>query len=159
MYERNYYEKIIFSGQIYEDGNFQMVQTLLIFIKSGSNWFQQCILGCFIILVFEIFRKTDSLGEMGGKLNFVAAILDFGANGGHLGFSNWLHMIFVISIICRSYVPSFMLASQSERFPLFFPISNSTKYIRFKIKYIRIMIKTKIIYLLLYQISQVSAST
>ena len=60
---------------------------------------------------------------MGAKLIFVAAILDF---GGHLGFSNWPHMIFIISTIWRSYVPSFMLVSQSERFPFIFPISNYT---------------------------------
>ena len=44
---------------------------------------------------------------------FMAAILDF---GGHLEFSNWLHALFIISILCRSFMPSFMLVSPSERF-------------------------------------------
>ena len=76
LYERSYYEKITFSGQIYEDGKF----------SNGPNSlnFYQIVLkrvfwGALVFLFFEIFRKIDSLGEMGGKLNFVAAILDFGA--------------------------------------------------------------------------------
>ena len=82
--------------------------------------------GALVFMFFEIFRKHYSFGEIGEKFIFAAAILDF---GGHLGFSNWPHMIFIISTIWRYYVPSFMLVSQSERFPLFFPISNSTIYI------------------------------
>ena len=66
-----------------------------------------------VFMFFEIFRKNYSLGDIGKKLIFAAAILDF---GGHLGFSNWPHMIFIISTIWRSYVPSLILVSESERF-------------------------------------------
>ena len=49
--------------------------------------------GALVFMFFEIFRKKYSLGDIGGKRIFAAAILDF---GGHLGFSNWPHMIFII---------------------------------------------------------------
>ena len=73
-------KKIIFWGQIYEDGKFSNGPNSLNFYQIGLKLgFLSVFWGALVFLFFEIFRKTDSLGEMGGKLNFVAAILDFGA--------------------------------------------------------------------------------
>ena len=64
------------------------------------NWAQLLngnVVWCVLVFMFfAIFRKTYSLGDIRETLIFAAAILDF---GGHLGFSNWPHMIFIISII------------------------------------------------------------
>ena len=91
------------------------------FLSSGALILHgNVVWGAKVFMFFEVFRKDYRFGEIGEKLIFVVAILDF---VGHLGFSNWPHMIFIIITIWRSYMPSFMLVSKSER--TVFPISNS----------------------------------
>ena len=122
VFERRYYEKIYFWGRIYRKYLLIFKSTQLYqFLSSRAQILHGIVVwGAKVFMFFEIFRKDYRFGEIGEKLIFVVAILDF---VGHLGFSNWPHMIFIIITIWRSYMPSFMLVSQSER--TVFPISNS----------------------------------